>query len=159
MCLPQLSLIVIGGSSGSGLGPTSYFQSDLAGLRLQGDDEAAAGAALVAGDGGDELLERAAGDDQLAVGEDRRGEGEVQRMGAGELLAPRAQLPALLARSPGRARRSSRRCRAKKTVSSVTSAEPKMPLRWTAGGARSRAFSSFGARLRLSGRRPKAGLR
>src|SRR5262249_2121817 len=41
-----------------------------------------------------------AGDDQLAVGEDRRGHREVHRMGAGELVAPGAELPALLAGLP-----------------------------------------------------------
>ena len=33
--------------------------------------------------------ERAARDDQLAAGEDRRGPGEVQRVGSGELSLPR----------------------------------------------------------------------
>src|SRR5262249_5220618 len=49
--------------------------------------------------GGVDLLQRAAGDDHLAVGEDRRGEGDVQRVGAGEPLGPRVDLPAPL---PGR---------------------------------------------------------
>ena len=84
---------------GLGLGPDVVLPDDLAGLRLQGDDEAPPGAALVAGEGRDDLLERAAGDDQLAVGEDRRGEEDVQRVGPGELLASHAQLPTLL---PGR---------------------------------------------------------
>src|SRR5262249_35965024 len=72
---------------------------DLAGLRLQGHDEAAAGAAQVEREGGHDLLEAAARDDQLAVGEDRRGEEDVERVAAGELLAPCVELPALL---PGR---------------------------------------------------------
>ena len=84
---------------GLGLGPDVVLPHDMAGLRLQGGDESPPRAALVAGEGRDDLLERAARDDQLAVGEDRRGPGEVQRVGPGELLASHAQLPTLL---PGR---------------------------------------------------------
>jgi len=82
---------------GLGLGADVILPGDPAGLRLQGGDEAPAGAALIAGeDGGHKLLKRAARDDQLAVGEDRRSDGEVHRMSAGKFLPPGAQLPPLL---------------------------------------------------------------
>ena len=56
--------------------------------------------ALVDGECGDDLFERAAGDDQLAVGQDRRGEEDIDRMSAGEILGPRVELPALRSVGP-----------------------------------------------------------
>ena len=96
-CSPQLSLIVIGGSSGSGFGPTSYFQAILPVLRVERDDVTAAGAALVGLVVRDPLLERAAREDDLAIGQNRRGEGAVQGVGIGERLRPRIDRPFLLA--------------------------------------------------------------
>src|SRR5487761_1578811 len=79
------------------LGANVVFPEGAAGLRLQGGHETAAGAALIAGnDGGDDLLERAAGDAQLAGGDDRRSQGHVERVRAGEVVALRIELPTLL---------------------------------------------------------------
>ena len=89
-----------GGVERLGLGADVILPQDPAGLRLEGEDEAPARATPVAGEGGHDLLERAAGDDQLAVGEDRRGEEDVNRMGTGKVLGPRVQLPMLRSGRP-----------------------------------------------------------
>ena len=110
-CSPQLSLIVIGGSSGSGFGPTSYFHAILPVLRLERDDEAAAGAGLVLRVVRVPLLERAAGEDDLAVGQDRRREGAVERVRVGERLGRACRPSTAPCRFAGRGRRGSRRGR------------------------------------------------
>src|ERR1700722_9900298 len=69
----------------------------LAGAGLQGGDKAAPGAALVPGVGRHEMLEPAAGDDELATGKDRRCEEAVGRVSTGEGLRAGVDNPALLA--------------------------------------------------------------
>jgi hypothetical protein len=83
-----------------GLGPDLVLPHEVAGLRFQGGDESPPGAALVAGGGREDLLQRAARDDQLAVGENRRGIGYIERVSPRKFLASRGQLPALLAGRP-----------------------------------------------------------
>src|SRR5262249_33304500 len=81
-------------------GTEVIFPHNLARPGLQGEDEASAGAALVARKGGHDLLQRPAADDQLAGGEERRGEEGVGRVGPGTPLAPRFELPPLLSGRP-----------------------------------------------------------
>src|SRR5262249_10636807 len=82
------------------LGSEVVLPEDPARLRLERGDEASPRATLVAREGGDDLLERTPGNNQLAVGDDRRSEGEIERVGPGKLLASHAQLPALLSGHP-----------------------------------------------------------
>ena len=100
-CSPQASLIVIGGSSGSGFGPDVVLPRDLAGLRLEGHDEPATRAALVdRWSRATTARTRRRANDDLAVGEDRRGERAVERVRVGEALGARIDLPLFLARLP-----------------------------------------------------------
>src|SRR5207245_6759746 len=69
---------------------------DPAGLRLQRDDEPPAGAAE-AGPIGEPLLARPAGHDDVAAGQDRRGERAVERMSIGERRRAGIELPFLFA--------------------------------------------------------------
>ena len=69
-----------------GFGPEVVLPEDPATLRLERRDDASARATLVAREGGDDLLERTPGNDQLAVGDDRRSDGEIERVGPGNSL-------------------------------------------------------------------------
>ncbi len=80
-----------------GLGAYVVLPEDLAGARFERHDEAAAGASLVESGAGDQLLEGAAANDQLAVGQDWRGEEHVHIVGVWELFGACTDSPALFA--------------------------------------------------------------
>ena len=80
-----------------GLRPDVVFPNHLAGARLQGDDEAATGAATILGVGGNKMLVGAAAENNVALGQDGRGKNAIGGVCPGKRFVARVDLPAFLA--------------------------------------------------------------
>src|SRR5688572_12130512 len=78
-----------------GLGTDIILPHDSACLRIKRKDKAPSGTTLVARKWGEDLFERAARDDQLAVGEDRRGHKNVDRVCSWKSFGARVEFPTL----------------------------------------------------------------